>query len=206
MKSYRKMTEAERKASCVEVVSSFYRSHNRVPTTSDVSATFIKRVRSHWGSWENGMKAVLQVKPGRHQWSDEEILQVLRDLRAKLNRFPKATDLENVKKSLRRHVTMRFGGLNNALEKGLHDSPRIQILKALRELTPPLCDSASTREIAALLQEKKTPLSTQEIGVHLDDARRAGYVDCKRYSETSAWWLTGLGKGLLEQWMMKDSK
>jgi DNA-binding transcriptional ArsR family regulator len=169
-----------------------------------VSEAFIKRVRKHWSSWENGMTSVLGIQTDRHEWSDEEILQLLRDLRAKLDRFPRMTDLEDVKKVLRRHVAARFGGLNNALEKALGDSPRLQILTALDELTPPSCELASTREIGAflalgaVLAREEMELSLQEVGLHLTEMLRLGLVSCTRYSETAAWRLTAKGRTFLK--------
>jgi hypothetical protein len=148
---------------------------------------------------------VLRVQT-RHAWCDEDILAVLRDLYIRLGRFPKIQDILLVKKSLKRIIAVRFKSLNVALERAIHDSPRLQVLKAINALTPPTCDAASTREVAALLQQKGVVLSTQETGIQLDNLRRAGYVDYKQYSSTTAWWLTALGRGFLSKWMTTGSK
>lgn len=170
---------------------------NRIPRATDFKSAMRMLMRNRFGSWGNGIKKLLDETPERHYWSDEELLSTLRELHARLGRFPEWNDVRAVKPSLTETIRTRFGGLNAALEKAIGTSPRVVLLAALRQLTPPGCDVATTQEIVAALNDKR--MTAQRASMHLCELRRNGLVQQGRYNIATWWRLTPAGREFLRE-------
>jgi hypothetical protein len=111
-----------------------------------VFGSFTKAVRAA------GLKPILNAK-GR-KFSEEKMLDILRDLAKKLGRTPKTRDIENIHGIPKPQTYIDyFGGFNNALEQaGLkinlkRSYTEEEIIQALRELTKKLGRRPNNRDI-----------------------------------------------------------
>ena len=135
--------------------------------------------------------------PVQRSWTDEELLQWLRDLYDRKGAFPTHTDIDNESSSVAKLLYIRFGDLHTAFERAIGTSPRAEILRAIEKLTPPGCDTASTQEIHGELLAKGINTSKQVVANTLDYLKRNSAVIGGRYSQTAWWSLTQNGRMLL---------
>lgn len=178
----------------------FHAKHNRVPLSTELGTGVRKRVYEYWKSWGAFLMEAIGKDAVQHAWSDEELLKWLRDLYERQERFPTHTDIDNESSSVAKLLYIRFGDLHTAFERAIGTSPRIEILKALKRLTPPGCDTASTQEIHLELLVNQINTSKQVVANTLDYLKRSGAVIGGRYSQTAWWRLEGKGRQMLSSY------
>lgn len=197
-KQYKNLTPAERKAEVLAEIRSYHRKHGRIPKSDSLREFFHQRVLLVFPSWEIAVKEALGQPYYRKRWSDDEVLEVLRDLYRKNGRYPTTKDLMALKSSLKRIIRLRFGSLAEGIERAIGSSPRIEIMRVLDRLTPPGCPEASTQEIETELLVNQFSFSRSEVGSHLSDVRDIGWVNCRAFGKrTRAWSLTEKGREFL---------
>jgi hypothetical protein len=162
-------------------------------------------VWKRFGRWQNAIRRALNEQAERHYWTDEELLDVLRNLHKKLGRFPEWEDVRAVQPSLTETLRTHFGSFNAALERALGTSPQRILLQTIASLTPPPgpgqagCDVATTQEIVTALRNHAGIIMTpQRASVHLSSLHDAGIIERGKYSRTTWWRLTQRGRTLLK--------
>lgn len=183
-------SDAER----LDKIKAYFVKHGRVPKESEFRDGFSQFVRNSFGSWEKAVRLATGQSANMHYWTDEEILKLLESLNKKHGRYPRWEDIRAVKKSLNETIRARFGGLAEALEKAIGDSPRVQILYGLWHLTPPGCDKATTSEIRTMLMSRNIALSVAKVALELNRCRDQGLVTGGQMGKRAYWTLTMTGR------------
>lgn len=100
--------------------------HGHSPSMKEWSETApisVKPLKSHFGSYNKailaaGFEPVVRIWSGSRRWSDDEILEALRQKAEQLGRSPSGDDLKRAGDHPTLHTVIRhFGTLNNALKK-----------------------------------------------------------------------------------------
>lgn len=118
--------------------------------------------RRHFGSWEKAIELAGLPKRARkcnklNRYSDEELLEILREVSKELGRTPKMTDFRKGHDNMPSAGTfvIRFGSWTAALEKaGFNDDSDGMILEALRRLASELGRTPGVRDVS---KSDKTP-------------------------------------------------
>lgn len=181
----------------VQLAQSFYDRHGRVPNTKDLGYSNRRIIYRRFKTWENFIQTSLGRAHNFKHWSDKELLQWLAGLYKELNRFPVHTDVSARSTSVAKLIYLRFGDLHSAMEKAVGTSVRKEILLALKRLTPPGCQEASTQEIFHELQASNINTSKQVVANTLDYLKRGLHLAGVRRGETNLWTLTQKGKELI---------
>lgn len=179
------------------LVRKFQKEHGRPPRVKDFGAHIGRVVYKRFGTWPAFLtKALGTPSPKWRRWSDEQIFEHLKKRRESLGHFPSTTEIEDESRALKKLILKRFGTLNEALEKALGSSPRIEVLRALEGLTSDSCDRATVTEIADSVRIV-IPISQQIVAHTLDRLKRAGMVESGRYNISSWWRLLPGGRELI---------
>jgi hypothetical protein len=176
----------------------FYAKHKRVPLSTELGNGVRKRIYEYWPSWGAFLKEVIGKDPAQRSWTDEQLLKWLRELYQRQDRFPTHSDIEAESSSVGKLLYVRFGDLHTAFERAIGTSVRAEILIALKTLTPPGCNTASTNEIYGDLLVNHIMVSKQIVANTLDYLKRSGAVIGGRRSQTNWWSLTLVGSELLK--------
>lgn len=182
----------------VQLAQSFYEKHGRIPNTKELGFSNARIIFRRFKTWKNFIQNALGKTPAFARWSDEELLKWLADLYKELNRFPVHTEVSKRSTSVAKLIYLRFGDLHNAMEKAVGTSVRKEILLALKRLTPPGCQEASTQEIFHELQASNINTSKQVVANTLDYLKRGLHLAGVRRGETNLWTLTQKGKELIK--------
>ena len=177
----------------------FNRRHRRPPSSGEYAPHFAKLIQRRFGSWEAGVQKAIGTEAVHHRWTDEEVLEVIRSLKAKHGRFPTIAQLRDLNESLAKLVRVRFGSLDEATEKAMGDSLRIRTFRSLCRLTPPGCDRATSSEVKDELRKDGIQLDVGAIANVLIRMKETGFVIGGRIGERSWWSPTAAGRAWLKR-------
>jgi len=135
---------------------------------------------------------------GRLKSGSEEVLLTLKTYYQKKKQFPGTRDLMMIKPALIDRIYL-MGGLNVALEEAIGTSPRVEILRAIDELTPPGCDYASTYEIKDLLGKRGIVVTIQAVGKNLRDLKSVLMIDSVTAGEDPIWCIRPQGRCFMRE-------
>jgi hypothetical protein len=181
-----------------ERIKAFHHAHGTVPGSNDLGAATLAMMLKKYGSWNNAMLGILGKPAERHKWNDDEIILLLKSLYLKNKKFPTWEEVRGIKKSLTETIRTRFGGLDEALEKSIGTSPRLESLKALRDLTRGVANCASTKEVWTVMQSRVIDVSVHTVGMALAREKQAGRVAGSVFGVTTLWKLTAAGRMFLD--------
>jgi hypothetical protein len=146
------------------------------------------------------VELALGLPPLKVKRSDDELLEILRRKYAELGRLPFASDVE----SITTRLWKRYGGLNEALERAVGTSVRLEVLRALKVLTPPGCEVASSHEISVYLKTQRgVQFDVHQVGSMLETQYRVGLVEKSAGDVRPTWRLTAKGHEFLR---MKENQ
>ena len=195
-------TDAER----LDRIKAYFVKHGRVPKETEFRDGFSNSIRERFGSWEKAVRLATGQSTSRHFWTDDELLAILKNLYDRHGRYPRWEEIRSVKKSLSETIRMRFGGLDEALERAIGSSPRLEVLRALQVLTPPGCDRATSSEIRVQTGLAKLSITMVDIGHALNRLREKGLVTGGQMGQRAYWSMTAKGKDLLKRDLSKRVK
>jgi hypothetical protein len=170
-----------------------------VPRTKECPEYLYKTAVKIYRSWETAVLSATGKKTNYRSWSEEDILNDLKELFIIANAFPTAAEIIKNNKPLYNHTMERFKTLNKAFEKAIGNSVRAEVLQTMQKLSVPECDRATTQEIHAEM-EKKKPISIMIIRAALVESKKDGYVNSGKYDQSTWWSLTVKGK----QWLLRQ--
>jgi hypothetical protein len=175
----------------------FYKKNNRVPGMNDfpggLSRTIIKRI----GDWTTYLNRAIGKNPAYKFWQKDDLIKFAREFWHNNKRFPINNEIAFEGRNIRNIILNRFSSVNEWLEESIGTSPRIEILRAIDELTPPGCDEATPREILAYIR-KRMMFPTNLLGFNSANLSESGYITGGRLDRTSWWKLTPKGREFLK--------
>jgi hypothetical protein len=162
---------------------------------------YLRRIaEKEFESWDKAVMAATGKPSNHHAWTGGELLETLRSLYARLGRYPTRKEIEGERRGLFTKICKEYLSLNEALECAIGKSPRLEVLRALSELTPPGCDKATTSDVRAQLEMKGVILSNQMVAQHLAESRiHRDLVTSGKCDRTTWWKLTPKGKQWLQE-------
>lgn len=182
------------KDQCIAHIKSVFTQLGRVPKETEIDDSISNAVRRHYGSFQNAVKLATGLTAPRHYWNDDELLLLIKSLYLKENIFPSWERIRQVKPSLTETIRLRFGGLDDAIERAIGKSPRSVILEALIRLTPSGCPDASSDEIRSMILRTGVNVSNVAVGRELNILRVGGYVNATKSGTRSLWSATSKGR------------
>jgi hypothetical protein len=188
-------------ARLLELAQEHFAKHKRPPTIKDFGAGLSTTIRKRFKTWENYIQTALKLPANSHHWTREELLESARFFWLQSCRFPTGFDLASDRRDLTRTISKLFGSTNTFLEEAIGDSPRIQILEAIRALTPPGCEQATPLEIRSHLTKTMTKtmtLPTNLLSMNCRQLNDDGYITGGKFDRTNWWKLTPRGIEFLE--------
>lgn len=191
------MTRILTKERVAEIARDFYATNRRVPRSTELGFGVRKRIYEYWPRWENFIRDALGQDAHRHHWSDEQLLTWLKDFHLRLQRIPTHTEINAENSSVAKLLYEHFPDLNTAFERAIGTSVRAEILKAIKRLTPPPCETASTQEIFDELLVNQVRTSKQIVANTLVTMKQDSLVIGGRYSRSAWWTMTAKGRELL---------
>ncbi len=179
-----------------------HKQKSRPPRTTDFPSGFVVTVRKRFGSWDAYVGRAIgnEGEAQRYKFweNDEQVLSLLKTFYADNKRFPILDDLQALKRGLSSIILRKFGSINAALERAVGTSPRILILRAIEELTPPGCDRASSTEILALIRTTM-PFPTNLLSFNSRQMAEDGLIVNGEFSRTHYSYLTAKGRTFLKE-------
>lgn len=175
----------------------FYKKYGRVPTSAELGLGFAITVRKRIGSWEKYIQLALGKKAKRHCWDNEELLTQLRLIYKTKSRFPVQSDLSVAAAG---QIKRRFNSIDIALEFAIGNSPRLEVLRSIEELTPPGCNEATIGEICSTRRIRDLGYDARFVASRLYKLEKIDYVQSGKYDTKSWYRLTHKGRSFLRDW------
>ena len=150
-----------------------------------------------YGSWGNTVLAATGKLPVNRTWTDAKLLDFIREVYKKTNVIPNWKMLSARNNPAYQEVMLRLKNIDDANEKAIGTSLRLEIFKAIEALTPPGCDIATTREVFAYLESKNIFTTTYSIGRMCRGYQNENLLHGKKTRTNTAWQLTEKGR----QWI-----
>jgi len=173
--------------------------YGRVPKVKDARGGFARTVIKRFGSWNIYIRTALDKPANHHEWTREELITLLRDFWKKNNRFPIKDEIVEDGRDIYGIIVKYFGSVNSYFEEAIGTSPRVEILRALKQLTPPGCDAASPSEIIAQIR-KIIPMPQNLYAFNMRSLAEEGYAVGGKYDRTRWWKLTTKGLEFLKRY------
>lgn len=111
-----KKTKEQKRTELIAILTAFKKRTGRIPSKREVSHTEYNRVRSVFGSWDEGIVAAFGVHSRSRRRPDEELLNLVREQYKKLQCVPSTAD---VGKSMSNVLRKRFGAWHVVIKKAL---------------------------------------------------------------------------------------
>lgn len=178
------------KTTIADELMAFYDIHHRAPLSSEIRNYIVAVAIREYGSWENTVRSILNLKSANHHWTREEVVKILGDKRAHVNRLPCGGDFD---KSVLRAINRQYGTFEAAIEAAFGINPHTAILDAVDQLTPSCCSDCSADEIAAKLGPS-VPLTVRQIGQYCRVLGALGYLSSERTGRITLYSLTAAGR------------
>ncbi|MGD0591069.1 MAG: hypothetical protein ABSA44_09760 [Bacteroidota bacterium] len=175
----------------------FYKKNNKPPRIADFNPGFAVTAAKRFGSWNNYIDAALKMRANYHNWKPEELTFLVRTFWEKNHRFPVQNELTEDGRDIDKILIKHFGSINKYFESAIGTSPRVEILRAIKELTPPGCHVATPAEILAQIR-KKIPFPTNLCSFNMRTLSVDGYVMSGKYDRTRWHKLTPKGREFLK--------
>ena len=157
-------------------------------------------VKKRFGSWSAYIDAALKMRSNYHIWKPEELTLLVCAFWNKHHRFPAYTELAEDGRDIHAIIAKQFGSMNKYFESALGTSPRVEVLRAIQELTPPGCDVATPSEIIAQIR-KKMIFPTNLCRITIRFLASDGYIVSGKYDRTRWHKLTPSGKTFLNKFL-----
>jgi hypothetical protein len=173
----------------------FHKKNNRVPHSEECGEYTNKVLVKRLGSWDAAVRAALGIRSGYAMLTRDDITAEISARYKELGRIPFTKDFTT---AFEKQAKKFFPNVLCACEAALKTSLRVEVLRALRQLTPPGCDYATTQEIAAHLTRCELTVNNYEAMSILDLCRRDALIAGTRGDRLMLWQLTTAGKKFLE--------
>jgi hypothetical protein len=180
----------------IELAQEFFQKNNVPPRQADFKPGYVVTVVKRFKSWGNYIDKALHLPANYRNWKREELQEILRKFWEKNKRFPPDGELMEDGRDVSAIIKRFWGTKNKYFEATIGTSPRIEVLRAILELTPPGCDQATPAEINALLQNKMS-FSKQLYAYTIRELSADGFITGGKYDRTGWWKLTPAGKSFL---------
>jgi hypothetical protein len=178
----------------------FYRKNKRVPRQSDYPGGLLTTIKKRIGNWDTYINRAIGKHAAYRYWEESDLLIVAQEFWNQHNRFPGAEEDMVDGRSIRKVVLMYFASANDWLEKAIGTSPRITILTAIKELTPPGCEEATPAEILTQIRKTMT-FPTNLLSFNSRQLCEDGYIIGGKYDRTRWWRLTPVGRTFLNSFV-----
>jgi hypothetical protein len=140
------------------------------------------------------------MRSNYHNWKPDELMLLARAFWNKHHRFPIANELTEDGRDIGEILKRNWGSTNEYFESSLGTSPRVEILRAIDQLTPPGCDVATPAEILTEIQ-KKMSFPKNLCSMNMRFLSADGFITGGQYDRTRWWKLTPAGKSFLNSFV-----
>jgi len=183
----------------------FYKKNGKPPRIADFNPGFAVTAKKRFGSWNDYVKTALNVRPNYHHWKREELILLAQKFWKKHHRFPADTELVEDGRDIHDIIVYQFGSMSQYFEKSIGTSLRVEILRAILELTTGRCNEATPAEILAQIR-KKVPCTINSCSMTTRFLSDAGYIINGKYDRSVWHKLTPKGKTFLQSFSVGAQK
>lgn len=181
----------------VKQAQDIFRKHRRVPRLTDFPPGKRAKIYIRFGTWRKFLVQAIGKEPVIKYWNKEDLVIFAREFYSKHRRFPLNEETVYEGRNFKHIIIDRFGSTSQWLEESIGTSPRVEILRAIAELTPPGCETATPREILAHIRTKMD-FPTNLMSFNTAGLSEATYITGGRLDRTSWWKLTNAGRKFLK--------
>jgi hypothetical protein len=181
----------------IKEAQTIYQRFNRVPRLTDFPPGKRAKIYIRFGTWRMFLLQAIGKEPVLKYWSKEDLVKFAREFYSRHHRFPLNEETVYEGRNIRNNILHRFHSANEWLEESIGTSPRVEILRAIAELTPPGCETATPREILAHIRTKMD-FPTNLMSFNTAGLSEATYITGGRLDRTSWWKMTNAGRKFLK--------
>lgn len=177
-------------------IKDFYAKHKRVPKYNEIEkgdATRRPLVRA-FGSWDKAVQAALGKHAANIRWSKNDAKKIIVEKFVALGRHVVPEDFTTTELY---GIGKCYGTFYSGVEDATNNSLRLEILRAIKELTQPGLGAPTHNEIFEQLRIKKIIIAEKQLTANLRAFVNSGYVQFGRYDKIGWWKITEAGNVLL---------